>query len=574
MPAKNWIHKPQPPEEYIARFPEQSRILSTLLFQRGLLKQEQVDEFLEPEYTHDLHDPFLFQDMEKAVDRILTALTEKERITIYGDYDADGVCGAAVLYCTLREFGAMPEVYIPYRMTEGYGMNREAIREIAKANGTLIITNDLGIMNADEVRYAKEQGIDVIVGDHHHEPQVLPEAYAILNPAMEQEPYPYKQLCGTGVSFKIACALLTRSGYAKDFRDTPLPYGWEKWLLDFVAIGTVADMVPLLGENRTLVHYGLDVLRKSPRKGLQALAKQMKTPLASATTQTIGFQIAPRLNAAGRLEHASTAFKLLVTDDQGEATRIAEALEQTNRERQRLTTDIVRKAKEQIGTPDRDAKIVFALGEGWPQGVVGIVAGKLVDLYGLPAIVAGKNGEIHGSGRSVPAFNIIEAVERVSAPLTKFGGHPQAFGFTAKTREDYDRFAAALSVEADRELAGKDIRPKLEIDMEIALPDADWDLMRDLEKLEPFGQENPQPLFLLRNLRLAEFRVVGNEGQHLQLLFRDGAVHRKAIAFRFGASAAHLSQGQRVDIVTEIGVNEWNGNQELQFIVRDIEPSA
>lgn len=566
---KQWRIREQPAADDLARFPEQSRVLTTLLFQRNLRTQEAVDAFLEPEYSHDLHSPFAFRMMEMAVDRILDAIRNRERITIYGDYDADGVCGAAVLYCTLREFGVQPDVYIPYRMTEGYGMSTKALTEIANAGSTLVITNDLGITNTTEIAFAKEKGIDVIVSDHHHEPPVLPDAFAVLNPMLTNETYPYRSLCGTGVSFKLATGLLLRSSYAAEFRKTPLPEGWEKWLLDLVAIGTVADVMPLIGENRTLVSFGLSVLRKTQRLGLRALEKAMRGTLSGATTQTIAFQIAPRLNAAGRLKHASTAFELLVTQDSAQAQKHAHDLEMTNRERQRLTDAIALAAKEQIGQPARDQKIVFAQGEGWQRGVVGIVAGKLVDTYGLPAIVSGIDGEVHGSGRSVPSFNIIEAVIKAAAPLSKYGGHAQACGFTAPNLTAYEQFKTVLTTEANAQLAGKDLRAELPIDMELTLPDLTWEFIDDLARLEPYGEGNLRPRFLIRGAAVTDFRTVGSDGKHLRLVVSQHGVHRKAVAFRRGRDAELLTLHDELDLVAEVEKNEWNGNQEIQLHILD-----
>jgi single-stranded-DNA-specific exonuclease len=569
MRKHHWEIRPAPPQDVFDRFPEQSRALTTLLFHRGILEQKDVDRFLEPEYT-ELSDPFLFRDMQKAVARVQKALADKEKITIYGDYDADGVCGAAVLFTTLKALGAEPEVYIPYRMTEGYGMNTGAIDEIAKSGSTLIITNDLGITNVAEVAHAKDKGIDVIISDHHHEPAQVPEAFAILNPALAAETYPTKNLCGTGVSFKFASALLKQTQYGNG----ALPAGWEKWLLDYVAIATVADMVPLAGENRTLVSYGLEVLKKTRRAGLLALYTAMKAPLGATTTVTIGFQIGPRLNAAGRLEHASTAFRLLVTEDAREADRIAQELERTNAERQRLTETLATEAARQIGSLKKGQRIAFAAGEGWPQGVVGIVAGKLVRQYGVPVIVAGKNGKIHGSGRSIPQFNLIEAVERAHASLEKFGGHPQAFGFTAAGEKEYGAFVEALTKEADAALKGKDLQPALVVDAELPLAETTWDLLGDLEKLEPHGQGNPRPAFCFRNVTVERLRPVGKENRHLQLVLTDGAMHRKAIAFRRGDAAEILAPGHRIDVVAEVQANEWNGNQEIQLVIRDMEEAS
>ena len=316
------------------KFPEINPIVLQLLFNRSINNQKRIDQFLNPDYGENLHDPFLFSEMTKAVKRILTAVEKKEKIVVYGDYDADGVCSSTVLAELLRELGDTPEVYIPFRETEGYGLNEEAAKKLAKKGAQLLITVDCGISNKKEVELLKKAGVDVIITDHHHEPLETPEALAILNPNLEKEKYPFKSLTGCGVAFKLAQAIIQKH---KDYKVNQLEEGFEKWLLDVVAIGTIADLQPLLDENRVLVKYGLVVLQKTKRLGLLKLIEKMSKNLTQIDERVVGWQIAPRINAAGRLNHASSAFELLMTDEATQAENLAQELNQTNQERQQIT---------------------------------------------------------------------------------------------------------------------------------------------------------------------------------------------------------------------------------------------
>ena len=449
-------------------------------------------------------------------------------------------------------------------------MNNKAIDSIAQSGAKLIITNDCGVTNVSEVDYANKLGLDVIICDHHHEPPKLPQAFAILNPHLESESYPFKDLCGTGVSFKLCQALLKKTEYGRVL-SKEITVGWEKWLLDLVAIATVADMVPLLGENRTLVTYGLRVLNKIRRIGLLAIARAAQIELGRADAETISYQIAPRLNVAGRLDHANSAFRLLVTDDQAEAESIAAELQRSNIERQQLTQQIVQEAIKQIG--ELNGRMLIAAHQpDWPIGVLGLAAGKLSERFNRPAIVMGDaNGEVFGSGRSIQAFNLIEALEGLAKYFSKYGGHPQACGFTLKKADDREAFINELSSLAGNQLAGVDLTPNLKVDAVVQLHDVNWDLLANVEKMSPYGQQNRRPVFAVSDVEVTQAQTVGRDGKHLRLDVRSdqGAEHR-TIGFSLGEELAKLPVGRKISLAFELKADEWNGERRLQLKIIDV----
>ncbi|MAF24060.1 single-stranded-DNA-specific exonuclease RecJ [bacterium] len=570
MTEKVWRLAKKPTAKFIKEFPEFSQLFSQLLFNRGFKTPAEVDEFMEPDYNQDLHDPFIFVDMKKAIDRIFKALEKKESILVYGDYDADGVSSSAVMVSIIRDLGGQVKVRIPFREKEGYGLNPEAVKEIIENKVNLVITVDCGVGNVEEVAGLQDKGIDVIITDHHSEPETLPKALALINPNLKREKYPFKGLSGAGVAFKVAQAL---SSEHSKYKVTPLPEGYEKWLLDLVSIGTVADMMQLLGENRTIVHFGIVVLRKTKRVGLQALSKQMKYSLAEADAGTIGFQIGPRLNAAGRLNHASTAYQLLVTEDREEATSLADELEATNKERQRITDEIKKEAKAQIGEV-KTQKLLAAHGAGWPTGVVGLVSGRITDEFHRPSLVIGKSqAGLVGSGRSIPGFDITAALRSSSEFLERFGGHKQACGFTIKDEASLQPFIDKMTNLAAKKLSNKDIQKVVEVEAEVDIVEVNWDLWEDLRKLEPYGVGNPQPILLAKEVVVSEISTVGADGRHLRLQVRGDEGNVKMIGFGLGKWANKLSEGSKIDVVFQLETNEWNGNRELQLRMVDLKLS-
>lgn len=550
------------------KFPEINPIVLQLLFNREIDNQQKVDKFLNPDYGENLHDPFLFLDMEKAVIRVLEAIVKEEKIVVYGDYDADGVTASAIMTELIRTLGGKPEIYIPFRETEGYGLNEDAAKELIKKGVQLLITVDCGISNFKEIELLNKNKVDVIITDHHHQLSNIPKAFAILNPNKELENYPFKSLAGCGVAFKLVQAIIKKQ---KDYQVNQLEDGFEKWLLDLVAIGTIADIQPLLDENRVLVKYGLVVLQKTKRLGLLKLVEIMSSNLTQIDERVVGWQIAPRLNAAGRLNHASSAYQLLITDEIKEAERLAKELNQTNQERQQLTDKINLEARQILGEV-KDQKILIIVGESWPTGVVGLVAGRLTDEFHRPSLVISKyKGEIIGSGRSIPEFNIIKAIEKCGDYLSRFGGHAQACGFTLKNEGSLEQFKNKMVELAKKELDKKDIAPILEIDAEIKLEEVNWELFEELEKFTPFGEGNPKPKFLAKDLTVTEAQTVGQEGKHMRLMVKHNTpIIRKTIGFCFGDWCAKLKTGDKIDMVFEVDVNEWNGNRELQLKIVDL----
>lgn len=549
------------------QFPEINPTVLQLLYNRGLTDQTSIDEFLNPDYGQDIHDPFLFKNMEKAVKRIFQAIEKKEKITVHGDYDADGVCATAIAVSVLQALGAQVEVYIPHRASEGYGLSNKTVEQLARNGTKLIVTVDCGISSVKEVDYAIQKGIDVIVTDHHEQQPELPKAQAIINPHIKGEKYPFKNLSGAGVAFKLAQALAFKDGGKR------IKQGFEKWLLDLVAIGTVADCMPILGENRTLVKYGIIVLRKTKRLGIQELVKHTRFSLEAIDTATIGFGIGPRLNAAGRLDHANTAYELLICENLDDAEKISESLERTNKERQRITEKLVNESKQQIGQINKQ-KILFAIGKDWQIGVVGLIAGRLSDEYSRPVIIMGeKEDEIVGSGRSIPEFDITAALIEIRELLERYGGHATACGFTVK-KKNLSKFKKKMSVFSSNRIKDRDMVKRLFIDCEANLSDISWKLMESIEDFEPFGVGNQQARFVVYGLELVDLQKVGIDGKHLRLVVKQGEQIEKMIAFGFGLTwGDRLKVGNKIDTIFEVSVNEWNGNRGIQLKLVDLKLS-
>ncbi len=590
---KDWITLPPPPPEFIAQHPELPLSVVRLLWNRNLRTQEQIDEFLNPDYSSDLHDPYLFQDMHKAVSLIYDTIARGEKITVHGDYDADGVCAAVVIISTLKKIGAKNVgIFLPHRETDGYGLNNNTVN-LLKENGTkLIITCDCGISNTGEITLAKELGIKTIITDHHAMPAIFPPAEATIHPLVPGEPYPDKGLAGGGVAFKLAQALLQKHHETNPLLpDGQTHEAFEKWLLDMVSISTVGDMVPLLGESRTLVRYGLTVLNKTRNFGLQqllittGLADENGLPKRGAfDAKTIGFKIAPRINAAGRMDHANVAFALLMAEDPTSAAELAAQLNQNNTDRQKLTEELVNQAREYLKATDQlKNPILFAFGDNWPTGILGLIASRLKDEFYKPILAMGKTrDQITGSGRSIKEFNLIAALQTMPEFFYKFGGHPQACGFSLKSLDVLEEFKAALLEKVAAGVVNVSLTPKILIDAEIAdLSEVNWKLYDLLQKFEPFGQANEEPRYVAYGLTVAGIEPVGQDGKHLRLLLKHHShLVRKTIGFGLGDTnrypedwRANLRPGDKVDMVFTISVNEWNGNRELQMMIEDLRKS-
>lgn len=557
-------------DDFIKNNSEYNKIILQLLFNRGLSGQPDIERFFKPD-KNNLYDPFLFKDMAAAVALVINHLKAGNLIVIYGDYDADGVTAVAALVEVLNILKAKTVVYIPARTSEGYGLNKKAIDELGQSGAKLIITVDNGIRNKNEVNYAKAAGLDVIITDHHEVPvnrSDWPDCL-ILNPKADS--YPFKYLAGVGVAFKLAQALILSSRL-----DDKLKVRLEEKILDLVAIGTVADMMSLKNENRILVHEGLKVLNRGKRLGIKELIKVAQINGGQAIKAfNIGWQIAPRLNSAGRLDHANTAYELLIIRDQAEAEAIARKLNEKNSARQKLTEEIFSQAKKLVEPNLPDDKILIAVAPGvltdncevWPEGVMGLVAGRLCEAYSRPALVITKfSRQIKGSGRSIDEFNLMAAIEQASEYLERFGGHAAACGFTLKSQEDLNGFADKIKRLANEALASVELKPKILIEAEIDLTDISDELLEDLEKFEPFGEDNERPKFLSRGLGIRDKVSMGANGQHVK--FRFGSIW--AVAFGQAENFKDFKIGDKVDAVFYLEFNEFNGRRAAQMKIVDI----
>ncbi|MAG28610.1 single-stranded-DNA-specific exonuclease RecJ [bacterium] len=560
----NWKIADQLTSDVQTKFPDINRVILSLLVNRGLGSKQEIDTFLNPKYE-DLHDPFLFRDMQKLVDRIKQACEKSESVFVYGDYDADGVCSSVLMVETLRNIGIKNvDVYIPHREKEGYGLNKSAIDFISSKQTKLLITVDCGTSNVEEVAYAKESGLDVIICDHHEEPQELPkDVTAFLNPHLTGETYPFKNLAAVGVVFKVVQAL---------WKSFDLPEGKEKWFLDLVAIATVADMMDLQGENRVFVKFGLKVLNKTQRLGLKSLISFIETKSQELGVYEIGFMIAPRLNAAGRLDHANAAYELLETKDKQKASEFSQGLNETNLSRQAETQRLLSEALDQVKPQLESNKVLVALGDTWPVGVVGLVSGRITDIFHRPSLVITKTEKgLTGSGRSIRKFNITQALQKSSKYLSRFGGHEGACGFTLKDESMLEDFKNKMNEVANTELTEDDLVKQLIIDAELTLDQIDWDLVNELEKLKPFGMGNITPKFASFGVRVEDIFLMGKEKNHMRVkVDQNGAAH-SAVAFGFGEKYKDkLNQGDLIDIVYDISINEWKGKKDIQLKIIDM----
>ncbi len=548
--------------------PDLHPVILQILSKRGLDDSQKINEFIFPDYEKGILDPFLFSDMEKVMERIRIAKENKEAVAIFGDYDADGVTSSVIIKETLEKIGISPIVYIPDKKLEGYGMNLKAIQEFKEKNIKLILTVDCGITNLEETEKANENGIDVIITDHHHVPEKIPKAYAIINPHLENSGYPFLELAGVGVAFKVVEAL-----YRKFLPDK---IEQLKWILDLVAIGTVADCVPLIKENRTIVKFGLIVLSKTRRLGMLELFKVARLEIDENNlpdSRKISFQIAPRINAAGRMDHANTAFNLIKEENQVQARSLSLELEGNNQARQKATAQLVDEIRVLAENMFKDKKFIFAVGEHFPIGIVGLAAGRISDEFNKPTAVLNKGEkESQGSFRSIPQVNIIESIEKCKKYLVKYGGHSQAAGVTVKN-ENLNNFFEELEKVIEDELESKDISPVLEIDAEIFPKDLDFELAESIKKFEPFGEGNEEPVFLMKNLMVDNIKKVGNKEKHLKLFLKanDGTPKVfEAIGFNLTNGFSHLKLNDKIDTVFNISIDSWNGNKKIQLKLIDL----
>lgn len=559
---KRWQIHHQIPSDIYRELGNFSPLMRQLLYNRGFENSESAATFINGTVDFPT-DPFLLKGMEEAVTRLQAAVAGEERIAIYGDYDADGVTSTALLVEFLAALGVTARPYIPDRYDEGYGLNDDAILLLAGEGIGLVITVDCGVRAVGEIALANELGLDVIVSDHHTPGHDLPSALAVIDPRQEGDFYPEKNLAGVGLAYKLAQAYLSR--YPKEGVDA------DDWL-DLVAIGTVVDLAPLKGENRLLVRAGLDQLRRKPRQGIYSLAQVAGIDLSKCDSSNLGFGLGPRLNAAGRLESALTAFELLTTRNPHIAGRLAQKLDTYNAERQDMTTEIREKAAMAALAEDPEALLFFASDPDFSEGVVGLAASRLVESYYRPSIVAHRGEEFTvASCRSIPEFHITQALDECADLLVRHGGHAAAAGFTVRN-EDQEALVARLREIAARQLAEQELLPVLEIDREIKLdklePPHIPGILEDLHQLEPTGRGNPEPVFASFDVGVRSGRVVGREGSHLKLTLQAGRSFYDGIAFRQGYWLAELPE--RVDIAYRFEVNEFNGRSTLQLNIKDI----
>jgi single-stranded-DNA-specific exonuclease len=569
MTNKIWQVKPEVPATVLTEY--KNPVLRQLLFNRGILDFKDAESFLNPEYSG-LFDPFIFKEMRVAIERTWRAINSGEKIAVYGDYDADAVTANACLQHTFRYLGVELVSYIPDRFTEGYGLNIEAFQKLKDLGVTLVITVDCGTNSCDVADYCKANGMDLIITDHHEITADTPDSYALINPKNPSDVYPDNQITGVGVAFKFVCALLSDHEQVirqrEKIGETEI-LGWEKWLLDLVSIGTVADCHSLMGENRILVTFGLRVLKKTKWSGLKSLLKVSGVDLATSTinTQTLGFALAPRINAAGRLEHANIALQLLASTDFAESEELASRLQEINTRRQEQTLRIVSEAKEQA-ISFQDRSIIVVANSAWTKGVVGLAAGRLAEHYGKPVIVLEKGErESTGSARSVGSFDMVEALKSSSEWLVKFGGHKQAAGLTLKT-EHLEVFYQKLLLYADSQTESRVIT--LELDTEINPADINIATVEEIAKLEPYGFGNPHPKFLIKNVAISKLKEVGKTGGHLQFSISKDRIELSGIGFSFGHLIHTYNIGDQVDIAVELMVDEWNGNKRVKLRLLDI----
>ena len=525
--------------------------VANLVYQRGIQTEEALRDFLEPSLDQ-LHDPYELHDMDKAVTRIRQAIENYEQILIYGDYDADGMTSASIVKEALEQLGAECQVYLPNRFTDGYGPNASVYKYFIENQGiSLIVTVDNGVAGHEAIELAQSMGVDVIVTDHHSMPEVLPDAYAIVHPEHPEAEYPFKHLAGCGVAFKLATALLEEV---------------QVELLDLVAIGTIADMVSLTGENRILVKYGLSVLKNTQRIGLQELFKIAGIQENEVDEETVGFQIAPRLNALGRLDDPNPAIELLTGFDEEEARDIALMINQKNEERKEIVQKIYDEAKTMV---DLNKPVQVLAGEGWNPGVLGIVAGRLLEELHQPVIVLNiENDLAKGSARSIEAVDIFEALDPHRDLFVAFGGHAGAAGMTleASKLEALSQVLVAYIEDNQVDLSTKN---ELFLDEELSLPDLTLETLKNFEKLAPFGMDNKKPVFYLKDFKVENARTMGAGNTHLKLKISQANVAFEVVAFGLGNLATEFSQTKNLELAVTLSVNKWNGQTSLQLMLVD-----
>ena len=569
---RRWVTK-QADERLVSSHSEQLKIsplLARILILRGLADTASARRYLSSSLRADLPSPFTMAGMEPAAERLVRALQDQENIGVWGDYDVDGTTGASVLVAFLRSLGAEPVYHVPHRVDEGYGLNIAGLKRLRERGVTLAVTVDCGIANACEVEAARSFGLDIVVVDHHQPPDELPPAVAVINPHRPDCPFPDKGMCAAGLAFYLVMGLRAKLRQADWFKNSPEPD--IRGYLDIVTLGTIADMVPLQGINRTLIRRGLAELGSSARPGVVALKQVANIAAGVISAGQVGFQLGPRINAAGRVDYGVKVVELLTTDSSEVALRIARELEENNRARRAIEAEVLAEALAQAEerlSGDERYSLVLA-GEGWHAGVLGIVASRIVEKFYRPTVVIGVNGgEGKGSARSVRGFHMVQGFRRCAAHLEKFGGHEYAGGLAIKT-ENLERFTAAFELAAREFLSPADLVPLLEVDGALDFSRVDLPLMREIDSLKPFGVGNPEPLFLSEQVEVCE-RKVFSAGVRFRLRQRS----RVLGGVFFGAGEDFPGKpGEKLDVVYRLSENEWNGATRVELKIADARPAA
>lgn len=536
-----------------------SPLTSIVLYNRGVRENEQIKNFLSKDLGT-MYDPFLMRDMDKAVKRINAAKEAGEKITIYGDYDVDGITAIAILYKYLAGLGIDVDYYVPDRMQEGYGVNRDALDKIKTRGSSLIITVDTGITAVEECEYATEIGLDVIVTDHHECKERIPDVYAAIDPKRKDCKYPFKSLAGVGVVFKLIQALDKNSSLFELMED----------YADLMCLGTVADISPLVDENRVIVTEGLKRFKRTKNVGLKALI-DVSTNGKAITTSTIGYIIAPRINASGRLGCASRSVELFLTDDEENALKLANSLCEENSLRQQTEQKMFKEALEYIEEhPEvKEDKIIVIPHENWHHGIVGIVSSKITEKFYKPSILFAIDGdEAKGSGRSVSGFNLFGALESCSDLLEKFGGHELAAGLTIKS-SNIEEFRKKINEYSKDKISESMLVPTVMLDAAIKVPYITIDTVHDINRLQPFGVDNPTPAFAVRNIKIHKISVM-SEGKHLRMTLLKEGKYLDAVGFGMGEYYHHLEEGDFIDVAFALDINDYKGFQNVQLILKDI----
>lgn len=568
------------PEDVDEKLSIYQPLVRTLLFSRDIKDVESAEKFLNPSWDDHINDPYLLKDMDKVVARILSAIDKNEKIGIYSDYDADGIPGAVVLHDFFKKIGFENFVnYIPLRNEEGFGLNHEAVQSLIDQGVTLIITIDCGITDILEVDFANKSGVDVIITDHHLPGESLPKAFAIVNPKQKDCGYPEKMLCGSGVIFKVVQALILEIRNSKLEISNNIQIGYEKWLLDMVGLATLSDMVPLKGENRVLSYYGMKVLQKSPRVGLQRLFSLLKINSHTANEDDIAFMITPRINAASRMGIPKDAFGLLSTKDEVEAGVLAEHLNNINDERKGVVGSMIKEIKKKIESRNTEMKKVLVFGNpDWKPSLLGLVANSFSDEHNRPVFFWGRNGEsngvIKGSCRAGGNTDIVKLMEKVKDVFVDFGGHKGAGGFSVLHENIHtleDRLNESfLELEKEGLMLSEDV---VFVDKKISIDDVNWDTYKMVEKFAPFGLDNPKPLFLLENIEIISIKLFGKEKNHLELKFKNSKekyVNAMAFFKTDKSFTTVLKEGSKINLIATLEKSVFRNFPELRLRIVDI----